>query len=77
MFMVRVEEMLEVERVIVRLIARFPAAQAGDIEERVRVIHKRFTTCKVRDFVPLLIEKAVVREITESAAALVPRSTGP
>ncbi|MBD0863798.1 hypothetical protein IA539_21745 [Gordonia sp. zg691] len=75
--MARVEEMLEAEQVMVRLIARYPAAQAGDIEERVRVIHKRFTSCKVRNFVPLLVEKAAVQEITDSAASPVSRLAGP
>ncbi|WP_180819292.1 three-helix bundle dimerization domain-containing protein [Gordonia terrae] len=66
--MARVEEMLEVEQVIRRLIARFPVMAVDDINARVRAIHGRFADCKVRIFVPLLIEKAARRDIEDFLA---------
>ncbi|MFE0749287.1 three-helix bundle dimerization domain-containing protein [Gordonia sp. NPDC058843] len=61
--MARLDEALEVEQVILRLIARFPVVAVDDINTRVRAIYGRFDDCKVRVFVPLLIEKAARREI--------------
>jgi hypothetical protein len=60
------EEMLRIEEVIARLIARYPSIPPEDIEQAVRDIHKRFVDGKVRDFVPLLVEKAARRHVGES-----------
>lgn len=60
--------MLEVEQVIRRLIARFPVMAVDDINARVRAIHGRFADCKVRIFVPLLVEKAARRDIEDFLA---------
>jgi len=58
------EELLHVERVITRLISRYPAVSPTEIEVRVRKIHERFVGCRIRDFVPLLVEKAARQEIS-------------
>ena len=57
------DESLQVEQVIERLIARYPSVAAGDIEHTVRTIHKRFDHGRIRDFVPLLVEKAARRDL--------------
>ncbi|WP_257016004.1 three-helix bundle dimerization domain-containing protein [Rhodococcus sp. ACS1] len=57
------DESLQVEQVIERLIARYPSVSAGDIEYTVRIIHKRFDNGRIRDFVPLLVEKAARRDL--------------
>ncbi|MBP1159880.1 hypothetical protein ABIC28_005432 [Rhodococcus sp. PvR044] len=57
------DELLQVEQVIARLTARYPSISPIDIEHTVRTIHQRFADGKVRDFVPLLVEKAARRDI--------------
>ncbi|SEL38465.1 three-helix bundle dimerization domain-containing protein [Rhodococcus maanshanensis] len=59
------DELLQVEHVIARLIARYPSEPPTDIEHTVRTIHQRFANGKVRDFVPLLVEKAARRQIAD------------
>lgn len=59
------EELLHVERVITRLISRYPAVPPPEIENRVRTIHQRFAGCRIRDFVPLLVEKAARQAISD------------
>ncbi|MFF5030450.1 three-helix bundle dimerization domain-containing protein [Nocardia salmonicida] len=49
---------MQIDQVIERLIARFPAESPAAIELLVRRIHERFADARVRDFVPLLVEKA-------------------
>ncbi|MFJ2666505.1 three-helix bundle dimerization domain-containing protein [Nocardia fluminea] len=51
-------EAAQIAQVIERLIAHFPAQSPTEIELLVRRIHERFTSARVRDFVPLLVEKA-------------------
>lgn len=65
------DELLQVERVIERLITRYPSLSPVDIEHIVRTVHKRLAESRVRDFIPLLVEKAArrdlaAREIAES-----------
>ncbi|WKG13302.1 hypothetical protein QX204_20850 [Nocardia sp. PE-7] len=51
-------EAVQIDQVIERLIARFPAESPAEIELLVRRIHERFADARVRDFIPLLVEKA-------------------
>ena len=51
-------EFVQIDQVIERLIARFPAESPAEIELLVRRIHARFAEARIRDFVPLLVEKA-------------------
>ncbi|MFD3426930.1 three-helix bundle dimerization domain-containing protein [Nocardia fluminea] len=51
-------EAAQIAQVIERLIAHFPAQSPAEIELLVRRIHERFIDARVRDFVPLLVEKA-------------------
>ena len=57
------DELLQVEHVIARLTARYPSISPIDIADAVWTIHQRFADGKVRDFVPLLVEKAARRDI--------------
>ena len=60
------DEFLQVEQVIERLMTRYPSVSPVDIEHTVRTVHKRFAECRIRDFVPLLVEKAARRELADS-----------
>ncbi|MEV6658141.1 three-helix bundle dimerization domain-containing protein [Nocardia fluminea] len=51
-------ESAQIDQVIERLIAHFSAQSPAEIELLVRRIHERFIDARVRDFVPLLVEKA-------------------
>jgi hypothetical protein len=51
-------EAAQIEQVIERLTAQFPAESPAEIELLVHRIHERFADARVRDFVPLLVEKA-------------------
>jgi hypothetical protein len=64
------DESLLVEQVIERLIARYPSVSPEDIELLVRGIHQRFDGGRIRDFVPLLVEKAARRILTDPAAVV-------
>lgn len=54
-----------VERMIARLVIRYPTVPPSDIEHSVHTIHQRFSGRPICDFVPLLVEKAAKREIAE------------
>jgi hypothetical protein len=64
------DEMLQVEHVIDRLIAQYPSNAPVEIENLVRTIHKRFANGRIRDFVPLLVEKAARRHLNDSDSLL-------
>ncbi|MDV6270953.1 SHOCT domain-containing protein [Rhodococcus globerulus] len=51
-------ELTHVGNVISRMLALYPTLPRVDIENCVRTIHQRFNGCRVRDFVPLLVEKS-------------------
>ncbi|WP_072804286.1 three-helix bundle dimerization domain-containing protein [Rhodococcoides yunnanense] len=67
-------ESLQIEQVIERLTARYPFVSAGAIGHTVRTIHKRFDECRIRDFVPLLVEKAARRDLANHP---IPESDAP
>ncbi|MBC2641162.1 MULTISPECIES: three-helix bundle dimerization domain-containing protein [unclassified Rhodococcus (in: high G+C Gram-positive bacteria)] len=67
------DELLRVEQVIERLIIRYPSASPVDIEHTVRTIHKRLAESAVRDYIPLLVERAAVRDL---AARATPNRSG-
>lgn len=62
--------MLQIEEVIARMIIRYPAIPPADIENTVRTVHSRFVSGRIRNFVPLLVEKAARRHITESVSPM-------
>ncbi|NMM87923.1 hypothetical protein B2J88_26795 [Rhodococcus sp. SRB_17] len=59
------DELLQVERIISRLIARYPAVSPTEIEQDVRIVYRRLAGGRIRDFVPLLVEKAARRDIAD------------
>ncbi|WP_367890692.1 three-helix bundle dimerization domain-containing protein [Rhodococcus pyridinivorans] len=58
------DEFRQIQQVIERLVIRYPLVPPDDIERAVHGVHLRFATSRVRDFVPLLVERAVKRELT-------------
>lgn len=66
------DELLQVEQVIERLINRYPSISPTHIEHAVHVVHQRFAESRIRDFVPLLVEKAARREIVGRLAVAEP-----
>lgn len=65
------EELLHIEQVIDRLGTRFPDLPREGIEQVVRLAHEHFAAGKVRDFVPLLVER-LAREKLQGLAPVVP-----
>ncbi|MFD6059608.1 three-helix bundle dimerization domain-containing protein [Rhodococcus wratislaviensis] len=57
------EELHHIEQVIDRLERRFPDVPRASIEQVVHSAHAHFATGKVRDFVPLLVERAAREKI--------------
>ncbi|PKV82109.1 three-helix bundle dimerization domain-containing protein [Nocardia fluminea] len=58
------KEAAQIDQVIERLVAHFPAQSPAEIELLVRRIHERFIDARVRDFVPLLVEKAARQTVS-------------
>ncbi|MDF3312478.1 hypothetical protein P3H15_46895 [Rhodococcus sp. T2V] len=65
------EELLHIDQVIDRLDTRFPDLPRESIEQVVRSAHEHFATGKVRDFVPLLVER-LAREKLQGLAPIIP-----
>ena len=63
------DEQLQVEKVIERMITRYPSLSPVDIEHIVRTVHKRLAESRVRDFIPLLVERAARRDLAAREAA--------
>ncbi|KLL97053.1 three-helix bundle dimerization domain-containing protein [Rhodococcus rhodochrous] len=59
------DEFRQIQQVTERLIVRYPLVPPDDIARAVYGVYRRFATSRVRDFVPLLVEKAVKRELSE------------
>ncbi|GAA3349484.1 hypothetical protein GCM10020358_71800 [Amorphoplanes nipponensis] len=53
--------------------ARYPDVPAEAISERIRSGYRRYARAKVRDFVPLLVERELVAELRAPADGLPPR----
>ncbi|MCA1008953.1 hypothetical protein LCL87_24855 [Rhodococcus hoagii] len=68
-------EALQIDQVIERLIIRHPAVPPGEVERVVRGIHARFVDGKVREFIPLLVEKAARRHFAEQSSAVADHET--
>ncbi|WP_213932156.1 three-helix bundle dimerization domain-containing protein [Rhodococcus sp. B50] len=58
------DEFRQIQQVIERLVIRYPLVPPDDIERAVHSVYLRFATSRIRDFVPLLVERAVKRELT-------------
>lgn len=64
------EELVAVEHAATRLSERFPHIPKDRIEELVKERHEEFSGAPVRDFVPVLVEHDVKRQLaSESGGA--------
>ncbi|GAF43328.1 three-helix bundle dimerization domain-containing protein [Rhodococcus wratislaviensis] len=61
------EEILHVEHVIERLVVRYPDLPRETVEKIVHSAHAHYANGKVRDFVPLLVERNA-REMIQGLA---------
>ena|GEM_PF-6195702 len=62
------EELLQIGDIVERLAFYYPSISRDQITHTVRLVHKRFEAARIRDFVPLLVEKAARRDIDELIA---------
>jgi hypothetical protein len=51
-------EAAELEAIIARLIKQFPNVGADHVEASVRTHYETFAASRIRDFVPMLVERA-------------------
>ena len=49
----------QISHVLERLVAQFPNRDPNDVAHAVANAHKRFEESRIRDFVPLLVERCV------------------
>ncbi|MFC9769645.1 three-helix bundle dimerization domain-containing protein [Rhodococcus jostii] len=68
----QVSEQRHLDRMRRRLHPRFPHLPPGLVEDVVAAAHRRFDGCRIRDFVPILVER-IARDVL--AAHSQPTST--
>jgi hypothetical protein len=56
-----------VARIVEALTRRFPMLSAEVVRQRVQQSHAHFGTAPIRDFIPLLVEREVRRDLTAEA----------
>ena len=57
-FMVQTDEATQIGEVMARVLANYPDCSTGDIARVVQTLHAGFDGAKIREFVPLLVERA-------------------
>ena len=57
--MARTDEAVHIAEVIARISAYYPDISTADIERVVQTVHTGFDDAKVREFIPLLVERKV------------------
>ena len=62
------DEEQELTAVLERLRQRFTGIDPGAIEATLRSVHQRFEGNPIRDYVPLLVERATTSELNRVAA---------
>ncbi|MFC7622969.1 three-helix bundle dimerization domain-containing protein [Microlunatus sp. GCM10028923] len=62
------DEEQEIDAVLERLRQRFSGIEPDAIESTLRAVHQRFEGNPIRDYVPLLVERAATSELNRSAA---------
>lgn len=65
-------EQAAIREVVARLSQQFPDLSATDIDHAVRRQYARFTDSPIRDFVPVLVERATRQQLTQDAAGQPP-----
>lgn len=58
------EEQRALDEIRTRLAAKFPAVDPSDIESAVADAHRRFDSGRIRDFVPLFVERDALSRLT-------------
>ena len=69
-------EMIEIGRIIGRMIARYPELAPDTVEHTVLAIYRRLDGGRIRDYIPLLVEKAARKALTEPQTSTVQLETG-
>ncbi|MGW4337930.1 three-helix bundle dimerization domain-containing protein [Rhodococcus koreensis] len=64
-----VTEKQHVDAVRAQLVRRYPFLDPHLVGEMVDTAHHRFDGCRIRDFVPLLVERAAIRSLDAALAA--------
>lgn len=62
------DEDQEISAVLERLRQRFTEVDPGAIEATLHTVHQRFEGNPIRDYVPLLVERAATRELNRGTA---------
>ncbi len=55
--MVQTDEATQIAEVIARVVGTYPDRSCADIAQVVQTLHAGFTNAKIREFVPLLVER--------------------
>ncbi len=55
--MVQTDEATQIAEVIARVVGTYPDCSTADIVQVVRTLHAGFNNAKIREFVPLLVER--------------------
>ena len=61
-------EQAAIRQVVARLTQQFPELSADDIDRAVQGQYDKFNDSPIRDFVPVLVERATRRQITQDQA---------
>jgi hypothetical protein len=61
-------ERQNIDVVRIRLIQRFPDLEPGVVEDLIEATLHRFDDCRIRDFVPLLVERAAARTLDATSS---------
>ena len=61
-------EQAAIESVVQRLVGQFPELPREEIERAVRGEHEGYESSKVRDFVPILVERSVRADLARHRA---------
>lgn len=56
--MVQTDEATQIGEVIARVLAKYPECAISDVARVVQTLHAGFDGAKIREFVPLLVERA-------------------
>lgn len=67
--MIELSEQTIMDHVVVRLAQRYPALPEGTIVEVVRQNHARFDGRRVRDYIPLFVERGATEQLARLDAA--------
>ncbi|UGT42785.1 hypothetical protein LTV02_05090 [Nocardia yamanashiensis] len=70
------EEEQQIRELVARLADKFPHLATGVVGEEVRGIHREFVDHRVREFIPLLVERIAERQLRRRMAYRAPTAAG-